>query len=155
MNRKLHNTILALTVTGMVLFLGLVVARPPVQQAAGQVPALATDPAAPADGRDEPLDGLATRAGAPARAPGQEAGRAADTAQALAMAVGTVATTAAGAALASTLAGLDGDAAPADEASPARGAEGRARPRRASSTRDLIAIPYFSFARGARGTGRS
>jgi hypothetical protein len=150
MNRKLHNTILAFSVTGMMLAVGLVIAEPAMPgidaDAAGAgIATLAHDvPAAHAD--QERLD-VAVRAFE------AELAQAADPAEALALTAGLIAVTATEVALQSALGELRREAGGRElaraevqvEADPPRPA------RRGSGSRDVIAVPYFSFARGSRG----
>lgn len=145
MNRKLHNTILAFSISGVMLFVGLVVAEPvlpPVDLDAGW-----GHPAAVIEGEDadsaEP---------APARAE-TSASRTAVPGEAVAFAAGVVALSITEAALSAALADLDaGAAGKEDTIEQAGGRKDAPAQRKARASRDLLAMPYFSFARGSRGS---
>lgn len=134
MNRKLHNTILAFSVTGVMLFVGLVVADPALPKAEAPAPTMLPavvdtpdDTAAPAE------HSRAARAG---------------TIEAIALGASLVALGVGEAALANALDELE-----AGPATQERTAERRQAAKRASSnSREMIAMPYFSFARGSRGS---
>ena len=123
MNRKLRNTILAFSVTGTVLAVGLFAARPAATDPVAARALAAASPACmPAAGQD---DLVAAQPAVSADAGG--------------------AALVAGAA-AAVLAGLESaEAAEAD-------VEGR---RRSRHVRRAVAVPYFSFARGAGRDSRS
>lgn len=160
MNRKLHNTILAFSVSGVMLFLGLVVAQPASLQPAGQgLPdaplANLTVPHARHDGLADAA--IAARIESRARGFEDEVARAETTGEALAMTAGFIAATATEAALVAALSELRQDHAEAEAADGLHDAprERSAPRRRSGKTRDVIAVPYFSFARGSRGGSRS
>lgn len=124
MNRKLRNTILAFSVTGTVLAVGLFAARPAAPAPAAAPSLAAASPACmPSAGHD---DAVAVQ-------------------PAVAVDAGRTALTAAGA-TAMVLAGL--------EAAEAAEADVEAR-RRSRHVRRAVAVPYFSFARGAGRDSRS
>lgn len=167
MNRKLHNTILAFSVTGVMLFVGLVVADPALERA--QSPTLlptvaAAQPASAArsaQARRSELDAaIESRIEARAKAFEAEMARTATASDALALTAGYLAATATEAALAAALAEvgksrIEGDlAAGVDEASAAEPAPSPAS-HKGSRARDVIAVPYFSFARGSHRGSRS
>ncbi|MDH7451656.1 hypothetical protein QF205_00990 [Luteimonas composti] len=167
MNRKLRNTILAFSVTGTVLALGLIAARP-VEHAGGlEQPAIAATPHIPEardladareDARQEAEDPLAdevlargveSRVAARARQFEEEIARAPSLESAAALAAGFIATAAA-----ETIAVelLSGEPAGSDGAR-AGGAEPEAAPRkRRGNVRRAVAVPYFSFARAGHGS---
>ena len=156
MNRKLHNTILAFSVTGMMLVVGLVIAEPAMPGIDGDaaVAGIATqangEGLAPVRADHDPVDATID---ARIRAFEAELAQAADPAEALALTAGLIAVTATEVALQSALGELRREAGGRElaraevqaEADPPRPA------RRGSGSRDVIAVPYFSFARGSRG----
>lgn len=170
MNRKLRNTILAFSVTGTVLALGLMAARP-VEHAGGlQQPAIAAasaihaidaldtahapddaGPHAEAPLADEALAReIEERVEARARQFEEEIGRAPSLESAAAMTAGFIAATTAEAVAIRLLSGET-----AGEAGTSAGGEPEAAPRkRRGSVRRAVAVPYFSFARAGHG-GRS
>ena len=173
MNRKLRNTILAFSVTGTVLALGLMAARP-VEHAGGlQQPAIAAasvidaidaidaldaahgpddaGPHAEAPLADEALAReIEERVEARARQFEEEIGRAPSLESAAAMTAGLIAATTAEAVAIRLLSGET-----AGEAGISAGDEPEAAPRkRRGSVRRAVAVPYFSFARAGHG-GRS
>lgn len=161
MNRKLRNTILAFSVTGMLLVAGLMVATPVPSDAAAPTPGLAQDsqatPAPLHDGPLLPLAGgpslvhgdpaLASRIDAHVRQFEAGVGRDASIETVVAASTGLLAAVTAEAVLA-RLAERQAEPAPADRA-PAP------RKRRSNHVRSAIAVPYFSFARGMGRGGRS
>ena len=162
MNRKLRNTILAFSVTGTVLALGLLAARPLVP-GDGSIPAAlataATSPdtaptrplAAPADLNAVAVDGIEARFLARSREFERDMADIASLDGAMALTAGFVATATTEAVIAEILARdipattganrADPDAAPA--------------PRHRRSVRGAFAVPYFSFASGTGRGGRS
>lgn len=153
MNRKLHNTILAFSVTGVMLFVGLVIAEPvhsladeaapaTLQEAAIDTDTLPASPTAGLTGRDEARKAFEA-----------DIARAGNTGEAIAIAAGYIAVTATEVALATAMDDLerrrDERKAMADADTERREPATR---RKTSATRELIAVPYFSFARGSRGS---
>ncbi|WP_298575263.1 hypothetical protein [uncultured Luteimonas sp.] len=165
MNRKLRNTILAFSVTGTVLALGLIAARP-VTPDALQPPAVAAsagpsgeameagerpqaqDSAAPA-AEYGVNDDVQARSLARSRQFEDEITRTASLDTALALTAGFVATTTAEAVVSGILS-TDAPAAAAATAAATGDAEAAPR-RRRGSVRRAVAVPYFSF---SRATGR-
>lgn len=156
MNRKLRNTILAFSVTGMALAVGLLAAHPVLPDEAGATApvvqaAAPTAPLIPLAALDAPGDAVAAEAAS--APPGTRVPRytpalvdAESLQRAVAMTVGFVVAIATG----STPADADaGATASGGEQAPAT------RTRRSGSVRSAIAVPYFSFARGAGRAGRS
>lgn len=158
MNRKLRNTILAFSVTGMMLAVGLMAARPVLPDAAPAAGTMAEVPA-PAPIQGQPLlpvaahadvaadaDALSMRIDARSRRFEAELAKAESLERALAATASFVAVVATEAVLAEAVSvGTVEDAERATEEASTR------RKRRAGSVRSAIAVPYFSF---ARGTGR-
>ncbi len=150
MNRKLRNTILAFSVSGMMLAVGLMAARPVLPDAAPATGTMADVPTL-----DQPLPPLATHADADAlsmridarsRRFEAELAKAESLEHALATTASFVTVVATEAALAEVVSlGAVEEAERASEEASTR------RKRRAGSVRSAIAVPYFSF---ARGTGR-
>ncbi len=171
MNRKLRNTILAFSVTGMVLALGLMAARPVLDAGPDQVRAVAGAQAPAAPTRTAPLMPLADAAPADVSALEQAdavavrlqaRGRQYEAAlvdarsieQAVALTVGFVTTVVAESLMTPDLETDPATAATADPGDEVTG--GDAGPaRRSGSVRSAIAVPYFSFARGMGRGGRS
>ena len=165
MNRKLHNTILAFSVTGVMLAVGLLAAQPvlphqqdvpraaPVAQPALLAPVVVTLAAQPGTARTGApeaavaADAFAARVDARSRRLEAELAKAESFEHAIASTAGFIAAVAAEAAVAGALGELDADAAEPAEETERRGEATRKR----SSVRSAIAVPYFSF---ARGTGR-
>lgn len=167
MNRKLHNTILAFSVTGVMLFVGLVVAEPALErtQAPILLPTVAAAQPAPAKRsakarRSELEAAIESRFEARAKAFEAEMARTATASDALALTAGYLAATATEAALVAAFSEIgksriEGDlAAGVDDASAAEPAPSP-ESHRGSSARDVIAVPYFSFARGSHRGSRS
>ncbi len=161
MNRKLRNTILAFSVTGTVLALGLMAARP-VDPAGMEHPAIAATaaPATDAAGIGEnhgeetslpgdELHGHDPRARIEARSLQfeDELASAGSMESALALTAGFVAATAAEAVMAEVLAGEH----PAAAAKAGPDPETAPRKRR-GQVRRAVAVPYFSFARATGGS---
>lgn len=166
MNRKLHNTILAFSVTGVMLVAGLMAAQP-VPPARGDLQGAGTDSAslAPLVVAQAPLDdagialaavaeaspaiadALAARLDARSRRLEAELAGAESFEQAIATTAGFIAAAATEAAVAGALGEFDLDAAGQVEETERRSEA----PRKRRSVRSAIAVPYFSF---ARGTGR-
>lgn len=145
MNRKLHNTILAFSVTGVMLFVGLVVAEPalPTRESAAAQPV-------PAIAADQPeADAPAPSTGEAADTP--PAAQANDTEAAVAMAAGLLAASVADAVLTAVFAELEPSIAQSRLERDPPSADTRPGPGRGTrASRDTIAVPYFSFARGSR-----
>lgn len=151
MTRKLHNTLLALSTTGLVLVAGLMAgtplpsATPPADAYAGHaghataLPAVTVTPAR-AEARAAAIEADALRFEAQMR-------KVDDPGEAIAMTATFIAGVATDAALAAAMEGIESAAATAD-AEPAQPERKSQRKRRAS--RSAFATPYFSFARGLR-----
>ena len=171
MNRKLRNTILAFSVTGMVLALGLMAAHPVLDADRGEVRSLAGAQAPAAPARTAPLMPLAAVAGSHVPALDeadavavrlQARGRQYEAAlvdarsieQAVALTVGFVTTVVAESLMTPSLETDPATAAASDAGDDAIEADA-GRTRRSGSVRSAIAIPYFSFARGTGRAGRS
>lgn len=163
MNRKLHNTILAFSVTGVMFAMGLMAAQPLLPQADIQpVATVAAAPiAAPIAGSTEAArievalvaaseapvlaaDALAARIESHGLRYEAQVQRSESLEQALAATAGFIAAVAAEAAVAGAL------GEPGAEAPEARVEQEHrpATPSRRGSVRSAIAVPYFSFARG-------
>ncbi|WP_407351727.1 hypothetical protein [Luteimonas sp. R10] len=140
MNRKLHNTILAFSVTGGMLLLGFMAAVP--------VPRAAQAAAAPtqnlSSARAEALE-------ARTRAFEAELGRAGSANEMIALSSVFLAEIVAEAAVASALQGIEQDTT-GEGATGTRAAE---RKRGNGRKRNALALPYFSFAHGLRGSSGS
>src|SRR5690606_235883 len=168
MNRKLHNTLLAFSGTGVMLFVGLVVAepareRPDAPYVLPTVAAVVPPAESRAKARRSELDAvIESRIEARAKAFEAEMARTATASEALALTAGFLAATATEAALVGALseigktrierdlaAGVE-NAAPTAPTAPTAPASDRG-----SRTRDVIAVPYFSFARGSHRGSRS
>ena len=168
MNRKLRNTILAFSVTGTVLALGLLAARP-LTPGHGETPtpyaaAAATDPAtgrpdhgtghAHAAGTDPDaaaIDDIEARILARSRQLENDVVKAASLESAMALAAGSVAIATTEAVIAEILSGDIPATTGANRADP----ETTPAPRHRRSVRGAFAVPYFSFARGTGRGGRS
>jgi hypothetical protein len=158
MNRKLHNSLMALSTTGLLLVVGLMAATPAVGPAAMTTTDASPTDVAPAvvmphtdairtDTIDSELDARIEAAiDARTKAFEAELGNADDAHQAIATTVAFVAETATEAALIAALAELQ-----AKEPAAAAEAPARQTPRKRRSARSSMALPYFSFARGLRG----
>ena len=151
MNRKLHNTILAFSVTGVMLFVGLVVAEPVLQDEAavpGHAPAVVAGMPTPEQALDSTIDATVE-----ARATQLDASLAgaADPAEALALTAGMIAAPATEVALQTSLSERRSGFATREHA-PQANTETPRPARRSGGSRDVIAVPYFSFARGSRGS---
>lgn len=158
MNRKLHNSLMALSTTGLLLVVGLMAATPvagPADLYAGSAVALVdVDVPTPAisetevDAATRRIDARAAAIDARAHAFEEEFRNAGDAQHAIALTAGFIAETATEAAVAAALAELNGEAheAEADSEPPAR-----ETPRKRRNARSALALPYFSFARGLRG----
>lgn len=159
MNRKLRNTILAFSVTGVMLAVGLMAAHPvqpdTAMPAAGAI-VLATapgaaQPAAPAAPARHPVhaenaatgDAASARIEAHSRRFEAEMEKVASVEEAVAATAGFVAAVTTEAVLLETLSRGADDARPEAEAAPEE-----SRKRRSGGVRSAIAVPYFSFARG-------
>lgn len=147
MNRKLHNTILAFSVTGMMLFVGLVIAEPALPE---QDALPAAVPVSSLHETDDLDDAVGAAIDARVRAFEVDLAGVTDPGEALALTAGLIATTATETALKTALGELRRDAGEREQSQ--SGPE-RPRPARNSGgSRDVIAVPYFSFARGSRGS---
>lgn len=154
MNRKLRNTILAFSVTGMVLAVGLMAARPvlpgpPAQADMATTVAPTTAPLTPATDTAGParvdLASRADAASARIQARSRQYEAALVDARSVEQAVGLTVE------FVTTLVGENLLARPLDPEAPStvRGDERPAAPSRSGrSVRSTIAVPYFSFARG-------
>lgn len=156
MNRKLRNTILAFSVTGVMLAVGLMAAHPvqpdTAMPAAGAI-VLATAPGAaqPAAPARHPVhaenaatgDAASARIEAHSRRFEAEMEKVASVEEAVAATAGFVAAVTTEAVLLETLSRGADDARPEAEAAPEE-----SRKRRSGGVRSAIAVPYFSFARG-------
>ncbi|MGJ4728681.1 hypothetical protein [Luteimonas sp. SDU101] len=166
MNRKLRNTILAFSVTGTVLALALITARPLPSEAlqpaaiaamplAEATDAAATDAAPPgpaalatAPALDQQVE---ARVNARARQFEDDIAKATSFEGALALTVGFVAAATAEA----VVAGLaSSEAAPASAGAKSAGEPDTAPRKHRGHVRRAVAVPYFSFARAGHG-GRS
>lgn len=161
MNRKLHNTILAFSVTGVMLVVGLMAAQPvlPMQDGlrAPDAPAVVAQApfvvVAQAPSDDVRIALAEAAEAAPLATRDARSRLEADLADAesfehvVAATAGFVAAVAAEAAVAGALGELDAEAAAEVEETRRRSEASRKR----SGVRSAIAVPYFSF---ARGTGR-
>lgn len=151
MTRKLHNTLLALSTTGLVLMAGLMAgtplpsAAPPADAYADHagnttaLPAVAMAPAR-AEAHAAAIEASALRYEAEMR-------KAEDPGEAIAMTATFIAGVATEAALAAALESIE-SATSTDDAEPAQSERKSQRKRRTS--RSAFATPYFSFARGLR-----
>ena len=158
MNRKLHNSLMALSTTGLLLVVGLMAATPAVGPAAmatttdasptDVAPAVAVSRMDAIDStNDSELDARIEAAiDARAKAFETEFRNAGDAHQAIAATAAFVAETATEAALTAALAELQ-----AKEPAAAAEVPARQTPRKRRSARSSMALPYFSFARGLRG----
>ncbi len=151
MNRKLHNTILAFSVPGVMLFVGLIVAEPVIPVS----PYSVGGPAASINGSEpRALEAISESLESRTRAFEARIENAADTSEASALAVGFLAASITEVALATALNDIADDVAAVEDI--ASNKEAKDQPprasRRAARSRDLIAVPYFSFARGSRGS---
>lgn len=145
MNRKLHNTILAFSAAGGMLLLGLMAAVPVPRQA--QVAAAHGHPtAARPDLPPERAEAIEARV----RAFEAEMERAGSANEMIALSSVFLAEIVTEAALASALQGVERDAL--GEPAPVEAAE---RKRGDGRKRNALALPYFSFAHGLRGSSGS
>ena len=155
MNHKLRNTILAFSVTGMVLAVGLIAARPALPGQFAPAPAVADAPLANRSGAAALLanaDAVSVRLQARSRQYEAALVDARSVEQAVALTVGFITTVVGESLLVDPVDPMD-----ADETGTADADAGDERPtsqRRGRGVRSAIAIPYFSFARGP-GRGRS
>lgn len=152
MNRKLHNSLMALSTTGLLLVVGLMAATPAVGPTAMAttdapihvVPAVAVSRT---DTIDSAIDArIESAIDARAKAFEEEFRNAGDARQAIAVTAAFVAETATEAALTAALAELQAKEPAAEVEAPARETSRKRR-----SARSALALPYFSFARGLRG----
>ncbi len=151
MNRKLHNSLMALSTTGLLLVVGLMaatpVAGPAGRDAWSDVALVRVEAPARADAFERRIeDRTAAAIDARAKAFEQEFRNAGDAHEAIALTAAFVAETATEAALTAAFAEATAGKTEAE-------AEARARkaPRKRGSARSALALPYFSFARGLRG----
>ncbi|MGI8561446.1 MAG: hypothetical protein ACR2J7_08445 [Luteimonas sp.] len=151
MNRKLHNTLLALSTTGLALMVGLMVATPvdaPVAQATGTANALVgiVSLAPPTAAIAARAQARTARLEAKTRRFESEMRQLDGSGAAIARTASFVADIATEAALAAAIAKLEAaaDDAAGNEASPPD------RSPRRSRARNAFATPYFSFAHGLR-----
>jgi hypothetical protein len=162
MNRKLRNTILAFSVTGTVLALGLLAARPPVpgdgpMPAAMAVAATSQDPApgkpliAPVDLNAAGADGIEARFLARSREFERDMADIASLDSAMALTAGFVASATTEAVITEILARDIPATTGANRADP----DADPAPRHRRSVRGAFAVPYFSFASGTGRGGRS
>lgn len=150
MNRKLHNTFIALSTTGLLLVVGLMAATP--AGVANPKPAMQIVDAA--DNVDRRTDAIERRAEAQnaaiearARAFEAEFVQATDSGQAIAVTASFVAEVAAESALSAIFA--EAEAASAADREAAKKTE-RSLQRKRRNARSALALPYFSFAHGLR-----
>ena len=159
MNHKLRNTILAFSVTGMVLAVGLIAARPALPGQFATAPAVADAPLANRSGAGALLanaDAVSVRLQARGRQYEAALVDARSVEQAVALTVGFVTTVVGESLLVEPMDPMDADetrTADAD-ADADTGNEMPVSQRRGRGVRSAIAVPYFSFARGM-GRGRS
>jgi hypothetical protein len=159
MNRKLHNSLLAFSASGLMLALGLMVASPAPRGLAQIAPShaatstrqaiatLASDAeSASIDSAEAHADALATRIDARADALEAELGQDASVGDTLASVMSFAAEVSADAAIVSAI----GEAAAADHT--ARQAEKTEEARHERRFRSALAVPYFSFAQRLRGS---
>jgi hypothetical protein len=164
MNRKLQNTLVALSTTGLLAVVGLLAATPvgvahPAfgEGVVGSVAHVANPPGRGAPGADEftALAGagidaeISARIEARVRAFEEEFGNAGSSSEAIASTAAFIAGTATEAALAGVFAGIAAEAHGDADSAPAR----RDPPRKRRTTRSKLALPYFSFAHGLRRNG--
>jgi hypothetical protein len=141
MNRKLHNSLMALSTTGLLLVVGLMAATPSAVPAGAETGSEISLTDIDADVQN-PKARAAAAIDARAKAFEEELRNAGDAEQAIAATAAFVAE----AALTAALAELKAEE-PAAEAEPAA----REASRKRRSSRSALALPYFSFARGLRG----
>ena len=163
MNRKLHNSLMALSTTGLLLVAGLLAATPAGMShpAFGRdVVATVAHVATPAQGngptphraalaRTDIEAHIEARVEARVRAFEEEIGNAASSREAIASTAAFIAGTATEAAIAGAFAGIGVEAGEVVEPASTRGEP----PRKRRSTRSKLALPYFSFAHGLRRNG--
>lgn len=164
MNRKLHNTLVALSTTGLLAVAGLLAATPagvshPAfgEGVVGSVAHVANPPRGGAPDADEFASlaaadlgaGIEARVEARLRALEQELGTAGSSGEAIASTAAFIAGTATEAALAGVFAGVAAEARGDADAAPVQ----RDPPRKRRTTRSKLALPYFSFAHGLRRNG--
>jgi hypothetical protein len=154
MNRKLHNSMLAFSATGLMLVLALMAASPVLSghDASAPAPRLArmsttgNDDAVRAD-----LDAVAART----RAIEAQATRLAADLDRSASLGDTIASAMSFAATVSTEAALNAAMEATDAAAEQRRAADNEQRRHARKVRSALAVPYFSFAQGLRRNSRS
>ena len=150
MNRKLHNSLMALSTTGLLLVVGLMaatpVAGPAGRDAWSDVALVRVEAPARADAVERDIEDR-TAGDARAKAFEEEFRNAGDAHEAIALTAAFVAETAVEAALTAAFAEAQAD----DKAKPEPEAPARESRRKRRSARSTLALPYFSFARGLRG----
>ena len=157
MNHKLRNTILAFSVTGMVLAVGLIAARPALPGQFATAPAVADAPLANRSGAGALLanaDAVSVRLQARGRQYEAALVDARSVEQAVALTVGFVTTVVGESLLVEPMDPMDADETGTADADADTGDETPVSQRRGRGVRSAIAVPYFSFARGM-GRGRS
>jgi len=157
MNHKLRNTILAFSVTGMVLAVGLIAARPALPGQFAPAPAVADAPLANRSGAAALLanaDAVSVRLQARSRQYEAALVDARSVEQAVALTVGFITTVVGESLLVDPVDPMDADETGTADADAGAGDERPTSQRRGRGVRSAIAIPYFSFARGT-GRGRS
>jgi hypothetical protein len=158
MNRKLHNTIAAFSVTGVMFFVGLMAAQPtlPMVDAnggSGNADSVTFTPST-LPIRVTVHDPASVNARVQSRVERfeDEVAKAGSTSQAIALTAGFIATVAVDAAVAGALLEARQSDTDAEEAKASARASAAARAR---AVRSSIAVPYFSFARGSQRGARS
>ena len=150
MNRKLHNSLMALSTTGLLLVVGLMAATPvagPAMEAGSEAALVRVEAPARADAVERHIeDRTAAAIDARAKAFEEEFRNAGDAHEAIALTAAFVAETATEAALTAAFAEATARKTEPEAEMPARKA-----PRKRSGARSALALPYFSFARGLRG----
>lgn len=147
MTRKLHNSLLALSSSGLVLVAALLLSQP-LPGAHAPQPALAVAPA-PVATR---IEHAARRAAAANLRSHRGEARAAD-AEDAATAIGRTAALVAEIAATAALSALAAEAEAAARANAQDGGDDRPAPTAHQGHHRAIAVPYFSFARASRGIG--
>lgn len=149
MNRKLHNSLMALSTTGLLLVVGLMAATPVADPAAMDAPLVRIEAADPETGTDTFEREIEARTAAAiearARTFEEEFRNAGDPGEAIALTAAFVAGTATEAALSAAFGPVKAEEADAQARTTAKSQ------RKRRSTRSALALPYFSFARGLRG----
>lgn len=153
MNRKLHNTIAAFSVTGVMFFAGLMAAQPIIPMVDASAPQRLTFTPGNLPIQVTVTDPAAVNARVQSRVERfeDEVARAGSTSEAIALTAGFIATVAVDAAVAGALL----ESRQADAAEEAKASAKASAAARARAVRSSIAVPYFSFARGSQRGGRS